>query len=215
MFQAERKQFDHELCKRWKGKFDVTELDRWWGAVRAWNLDEVVEALNRFKDASRYVPKIGEIMKLLPRRVGQEKQAATEQPFSQIVASQIPNIPRDAGVIEKITRYWRAVWWGYKSGAQARRESMNVAAQIASNRDGRPIAEITNSKAFVEAAEMLDQQRLGAHQKCWSGCVATLIAEAVSEQDAKNAASWLDVPPDQFSIFLNDLRNVALVDTLA
>jgi hypothetical protein len=30
MFQDDRKNFDHELCKRWKGKFDKGELDRWW-----------------------------------------------------------------------------------------------------------------------------------------------------------------------------------------
>lgn len=215
MLLEDRKNFDHEICKRWKGKFDKPELDRWWSGLRSWGLGEVVESLNKFKDASRFVPKIGEILKVLPRKIGQEQQAKEEDPFSKVCTREMSNIPRDASVTEKLTRYWRSIWWQYKANADARRQSMDVAARLVAEREQVSFAEITQKRAFVDAVAMWETQYQGYYKKCWTGCLGSLIAEKVPKSDAQNAANWIESKPDQFEDFLESLRDVEFAKVFA
>lgn len=213
MSPEELKNLDREICRRWPKKFNGEELGRWRQSLVDWSMEEVVAGLNKFKDTSRFVPKIGEIIKLLPQRVGHE-QVIHEPSFSDVTRRHM-RIGKERSDAEVIMRYWRSVWWQYKSNADIRRASMDLAAKVAAERENVPELEIRSRKAFAQMIVLWDAQLKGTLTQSLNGCVCMLVNEGMPVTQARDYADWIEVSPDQFRGFLSDLRSEETVDVFA
>ncbi len=214
MTNDDQKTLRMELCRRWPKKFNKDDLDYWCEQMRGQNIEEVKTALTKFRNTSAFRPKPPEIFKIMPRRVGQEQQASAERSFADITREHL-NISKDRSAVEVLMRYWRGVWWQYKTNSDNRRASMDLAAKVSAERESVPESEIRSRKAFSSMIEMWEAQAKGALDKCLSGCVAMLANEGLPINQARDYADWIEVTPDQFRGFLSDLRSSEVVDVFA
>lgn len=213
MSPEELKQLDREICNRWPKKFNAADLNYWRNQMCDYVLADVVEALTKFRNTSAFRPKPPEIIKLMPRRPGQDLQAP-ERPFAEIVRGQM-GISKERSGREVLMRYWRSVWWQYKLNADLRREAMELSVKVSAERQQVPEADVRSKPAFVEMVETHDRQREGMLQKCLRGCVCSLVNEGLTPKEAADYADWIETHPDAFKGFLSDLRSMEVVDVLA
>lgn len=197
MTADEKKQFARELCRRWRGKFDAQELDRWAKAFAEVPFADVLDALTRFKDSSRFVPKIPEIRKLLSRTIARSQAApADEGSFADVVRRLNPQW-REAGDQEAVLRYWRACWCRYEPGAKSRIEA------IRSRADGSSAAKA----ALAHAERVYEAGKYGIFIKC----AYRLVGENTTFEEAKRLAGYVFETPEMFRLVLAELRGLAHV----
>lgn len=116
MNEADKKALSQELCARWRGKFNASDLAYWGHELAAYELADVSEAITRHRNTSKFVPKVREILALLPRLAGAAPQGPREQSKPEVLRRQNP-VYRGKGDREVIMGYHRALWICY--GARA------------------------------------------------------------------------------------------------
>jgi hypothetical protein len=186
-------------------------------ALRSWGLDDVVTALNKFKEHQPLRPEDRRRSSSSCRgMVGdeQKKAAVAEQPFSEMVAAQM-GIQKSVSPIEKLMRYWRQLWWTYKTNAERRRASMDLATAMVAEREACDVADVRGRRSFVESVATWEAQFKGALNKCVISCAACIVAEVegMTIEKARDYADWIETNPDQFRSFLAALRAEELAES--
>lgn len=210
MNAEDQKTLRGELCKRWPKKFQKEDLDYWCRQLCGFMLSDVTDALTTMRNTSAFRPKIAEVIKLLPRVItaAQQKQEKVERPFSEIVAGQMGMMQPTCKPIERLMRYWRQLWWLYKTNADRSRESMDLATTLVAQREKCDVSVVRGKPAFIESVALWESQNQGALNKCLISCAACIVAEVevMTIERAGDYAAWIETNPDQFRGFLADLR---------
>jgi hypothetical protein len=181
-----------ELCQRWPNRFTDSDLHYGSANLDGYAIDAVVAALTEFKNNSRFVPKLGEIVKLLPAPPRPSPTGAavnaTDMTFPQMLRRDNPKLI-GCGDFEVLLRYWRGQWIHYHVDADKRR------AQIP-----------TTPGPGRVAGELFERQYDGAKRRVVSGCVNGLIGAGMDIDQAERAAAFIFEHPDTFRLALQDMR---------
>jgi len=110
MTEQDRKQLDRELCRRWPQKFSADDLAYFARQLEGYTMAEITVALTEFKNSNRFVPKVGEILKLLPQRVDGSLQRYEEPSFAEVLRRQNRQYAGRSDQ-EVYLRYHRNLWW--------------------------------------------------------------------------------------------------------
>lgn len=194
MTPDDSKQLAAELCKRWKGKLTREDLAYWARELDDHGIPEIVEALTKFRNSSRFVPKVSEIKKLLPRRVDAPTEAVNEGSFADVLRRPSGSRFKGQSDAEVYLRYWRSVWYTYKPGADQRIVAM------------RQAAEQVNTPEVRARLGVFESQYAGMKEKCRSGCAGNLTMIPVDRKEAERLADRIFDPPDFFRMVLAEIR---------
>jgi hypothetical protein len=152
MNDADTKQLSAELCKRWKGKLTRDDLAYWARELGDYAIVDVTEALTKFKNSSRFLPKVSEIRGLLPQRVDGSQAPKTladkEGSFADVLRRQNRQYAGRSDA-EVYLRYHRSLWVAY--GGEKSRNPDSVKRQLNSG----CINNLMNIPKTLEQAEQL------------------------------------------------------------
>ncbi len=167
-----------ELCRLWPNKYQDGELSDWSERTAKYPLREVLAALSRHKGASKFAPKVSEILAALKGKELRPDDDGRGRSLAQIRRAEW----QDAGHAvagmhdwEIVLRNYRGHWRRYARDADQRR------AQIVAGAAERGVDPDL-------AAAWHDQQAAGARTMNLTHCFGSLVAHGMAADDARRAA---------------------------
>jgi hypothetical protein len=182
----DREKLSIELCRLWPKRFEDAELRDWETRLDRYRLDDVLTALNDYKNSSKFRPQVSEILGRLKGKEATGTAVSTPigMNFVQVLRQQNEQY-RGRSDAEVILRYWRAIWWRYRDDADKRTPMPEQSAEVKAR---------------------FDQQRDAMETKCRTSCQHSLFHAGKTVDEAAQLAAWIFSPPDQFRTLLEELR---------
>lgn len=193
MTDSEQPELDRELCRRWPKKFSREDLDCFWAELEPWGLDQVTDALRRFKSSSRFIPKPKEIIALLPRRMDREQKtlAQLEGSFADVLRRQNQHYT-GRGDAEVLLRHYRGLYW---------REFPQLQTALVDTDNSSPVH------------AQLEHRISSLRRQIESECLNAICASgAMTEREARRAVAFIFDTPEMFRMLLDELRQIGSAD---